>query len=894
MDFSLKRSSKTHGSYKQTKKLSIGGAGGGSGDDAGSHEELPILSRHNTDDPVEVQRSTGETIPLSDRPEVIVKVDGSHSDSSSSSESVDGRNSNINSQHGNQDVEDPPSRLISQFLNQQKNLGGEISLDMDMEMNEFRNESHERNLPPFPESPLTRRFSKEMMRVSFEPSISSGMDVAAESVRRRYRDENQQQKQEEILKCTSNSSFKRQNNTLTTLKTKSRLLDPEPVELERMSGKIPKSEALKSGMMRGADEDEEDDPLADEDLPDEFLNSKLSAATLLQWLSLVAIVGALMCTLAFHSLKEKKLMHLRLWKWEVLLLVLICGRLFSGWVIRVIVFLIERNFLLRKRVLYFVYGLRKGVQNCWWLGLVLIAWHFLFDTRVEEETGQQALKYVTRVLICFLVASFIWLIKTLMVKVLASSFHVSTYFDRIQESVFNQFVIETLSGPPVIEVQRAEEEMERTIAEIRRLQNAGATIPPDLKATVFPYARSGKFVGNVGPQKSFVGKSIKISGQLSKKGSKKGDDGIKIERLHKLNNKNVSAWNMKRLMKIVRHGTLSTLDEQILGSSGYDESTREIRSEYEAKAAARKIFTNVARNRSKYIYLEDLMRFMEVEQALKTMELIEGSSSETSRISKSSLKIWVVNAFRERKALALTLNDTKTAVNKLHSIVDVIVGILTIVICLLILGVATSKFFVVLGSQIVVVSFIFGNTAKILFESVIFLFVIHPFDVGDRCEVDGVQLIVEEMNILTTLFLRYDNQKVIFPNAVLATKPIGNYYRSPDMCEVVEFFIHMATPVEKIALMKQRIMSYIDGKKEYWYPNPSLIFKDIDDLNSVRMALWPRHKMNYQDMGERFDRRSLLLEELVKIFQELDIQYRLYPLDINILTKPPSKPYYPA
>lgn len=99
-----------------------------------------------------------------------------------------------------------------------------------------------------------------------------------------------------------------------------------------------------------------------------------------------------------------------------------------------------------------------------------------------------------------------------------------------------------------------------------------------------------------------------------------------------------------------------------------------------------------------------------------------------------------VNAFRERRALALTLNDTKTAVNKLHRMVNVLVGILIAIIWLLILGIATSKFLVFISSQLLLVAFIFGNTCKTVFEAIIFLFVIHPFDVGDRCEIDGVQV----------------------------------------------------------------------------------------------------------------------------------------------------------
>ncbi|KAK9287376.1 hypothetical protein L1049_015794 [Liquidambar formosana] len=261
------------------------------------------------------------------------------------------------------------------------------------------------------------------------------------------------------------------------------------------------------------------------------------------------------------------------------------------------------------------------------------------------------------------------------------------------------------------------------------------------------------------------------------------------------------------------------------------------------------------------------MRFLREDEALKTLSLFEGAS-ESRKISRSSLKNWVVNAFRERRALALTLNDTKTAVNKLHQMVNVVVGIIILVIWLLILGIATSKLLVFVSSQLLLVAFIFGNTLKTIFEALIFLFVIHPFDVGDRCEIEGVQLVVEEMNILTTVFLRYDNMRVIYPNSVLATKFISNYYRSPDMGDAVEFCVHIYTPAEKIAVMRQRILSYIENKKEHWYPAPMIILKDVEEFNRLRFAVWLNHRMNHQDMGERWARRALLVEEMVKIFRE--------------------------
>ncbi|KAL4342617.1 hypothetical protein GQ457_08G006540 [Hibiscus cannabinus] len=818
-------------------------------------------------------------------------------------------------------MEDPPSKLIGQFLHKQK-ASGKISLDMDLEMDELQQEQ-------------PRDGISVLSTVAETPSPSAavlhhGVSFDHNSPRRRQskgkEDSSDSNETDGVVKCSSNSSVQRKSSLLAT-KTKSRLMDPPTPE--KGTPKSAKTDVGKSGHVTRSGflvknmEEEDDDSLLEEDLPDEYKKDKFSVWILLEWLSLAWIIAALVCSLTIPYLRQKRLWDLMLWKWEVLVLVLICGRLVSGWIIRIIVFFIERNFLLRKRVLYFVYGVRKAVQNCLWLGLVLFAWHYLFDKKVQRETKGEVLRLEDSVkelqeameesearfqtleeglddnyvkldqrddglesMMSLLEARGVTLVKTLLVKVLASSFHVSTYFDRIQDSLFNQYIIETLSGPPLVEIRKVEEEEERLANEVANLQKAGATIPPGLKTSTLSSPHYARPIGSGLIQKSPRGKSPMISGVLYADKGEKDDKGITIDHLHKLNPKNVSAWNMKRLMNIIRHGALSTLDEQIQGSAQEDESATQIRSEYEAKVAARKIFRNVAKPGSKFIFLEDIERFLPDDEALKTMSLFEGAS-ETQRINKKALKNWVVNAFRERRALALTLNDTKTAVNRLHRMVDVLVGIIIAVIWLLILEIASSKVLVFISSQLLLVAFVFGNTCKTVFEAIIFLFVMHPFDVGDRCEIDDVQMVVEEMNILTTVFLRYDNQKIIIPNSVLATKAIHNYYRSPDMGDGVEFCIHVKTPAEKIGLMKKRILSYIEYKSDHWYPDPMIIFKELEELNRVRIAVWLTHRMNHQDMGERFARRALLMEEMVKIFNDLDIKYRLYPIDINVHSMPP-------
>lgn len=119
------------------------------------------------------------------------------------------------------------------------------------------------------------------------------------------------------------------------------------------------------------------------------------------------------------------------------------------------------------------------------------------------------------------------------------------------------------------------------------------------------------------------------------------------------------------------------------------------------------------------------------------------SISRDSFSSKDCLCIHLLNflqlkVYKDRKALGHALDDTKTAVKQLNKLVTGILIVVTILVWLLLSEIATTKVIVVLSTQLVAATFMIGHTCKTIFEAVIFVFVMHPFDVGDRCVVDGI------------------------------------------------------------------------------------------------------------------------------------------------------------
>ncbi|XP_042486447.1 mechanosensitive ion channel protein 10-like isoform X3 [Macadamia integrifolia] len=664
----------------------------------------------------------------------------------------------------------------------------------------------------------------------------------------------------ETEQLTNNKDDKSPNPTRThTLrrlnfsKPKSRFVE---INYPPPSKPIPESDSQEHFLPNGndllsTDDDSDDDDLLNEDEEDEENNKgkyrkkrKIGKRLIIEWVLFVIILTSLICSLTMKSLKYKVKWGLVIWKWCLMVMVIFSGRLVSAWFVGLLVFLIERNFLLREKVLYFVYGLRKSVQNCVWLGLVLLAWTFMFNPEVEKD--KKILKMVFKSLVAVLIGATIWLVKIVLVKMLASSFHVTTFFDRMKESVFNHYILESLSGSPMDE-EEIEEEAKK--GRFRKSKSLPARLREGGKRAIMVGTRSKRY----------------------------GSRRIDMEKLRRLTS-TASAFNVKRLVNYVRSSGLSTISRTV---DDFANAESEITSEWEARTCAQRIFKNVAKPGAKYIEEEDLMRFLRREEVHTIFPLFEGAL-EIGQIRKSSFRNWVVRAYIERKSLAHSLNDTKTAVQQLHKLASAIVSVIIIVVSLLVMGLATTKVILVVTSQLLLVGFMFQNTCKTIFESIIFVFVMHPFDVGDRCVIEGVQMIVEEMNILTTVFLRYDNEKIYYPNSVLLTKPISNFYRSPEMADTIDFTIDISTSIETVTALKKAIYAYIESKPKYWNPKHSVIVKEIENINKMKMCLCVLHTMNHQNYGERNNRRTELILELKKIFENLGIKYHLLPQEVHL------------
>lgn len=171
---------------------------------------------------------------------------------------------------------------------------------------------------------------------------------------------------------------------------------------------------------------------------------------------------------------------------------------------------------------------------------------------------------------------------------------------------------------------------------------------------------------------------------------------------------------------------------------------RSLGSQQSARKLAKKLFTNlsITHPNRKTLLAEDFVPYFKSNQeAIEAFQLFDADGN--GDISKSEMREAVQRIYRERRALSTSMKDMSSAIKKLDGVLMGLGLIIVVFIWLLIFNRdSTVANIVPLSTFVVGFSFVFGNSAKNIFESMIFIFATHPYDVGDLVCIDDSWMFV--------------------------------------------------------------------------------------------------------------------------------------------------------
>ena len=168
-----------------------------------------------------------------------------------------------------------------------------------------------------------------------------------------------------------------------------------------------------------------------------------------------------------------------------------------------------------------------------------------------------------------------------------------------------------------------------------------------------------------------------------------------------------------------------------------------------------------------------------------------------------------------------------------------------------------------------------GNSAKTGFESIVFLFITHPFDVGDRVQVDGDTFIVRRMHVLTTMFRTSAGASLYVSNSILANKQIINFRRSQDMTDIFPLDLPFGTPSSTILEFRSRVQNFLKVNSNEFTSKGDVLVMGLDGVDKIKLSISAQHRGNWQDSSYRYERKIKFMLFIKDTLDELGVRHSL-------------------
>ena len=299
----------------------------------------------------------------------------------------------------------------------------------------------------------------------------------------------------------------------------------------------------------------------------------------------------------------------------------------------------------------------------------------------------------------------------------------------------------------------------------------------------------------------------------------------------------------------------------------------------QSQVLARRLYRTFVKENADTISSEDLKHaFDNDEEADSAFTMFDKDMN--GDISMTELEAVCVDIGKERKSITASLKDLDSVVAKLDAILLFFVLIITVLVFLSLISTSAAGVLTSAGSAVLALSWLFSATAQEFLQSCIFVLVKHPFDVGDRITIygntgaalKGDDYLVKEISLLFTEFKKMEGHIVQAPNSYLNTLFILNMRRSGGLAEAVPLTIKFGTTLDQIDELRSRLLEYVKAEKREYQPNILTEIRDIVEAYSVNLNIVFFYKSNWQNELLRLQRRNKFICAMMVSMQEIGIE----------------------
>ncbi|KAI0280986.1 Mechanosensitive ion channel-domain-containing protein [Russula aff. rugulosa BPL654] len=330
--------------------------------------------------------------------------------------------------------------------------------------------------------------------------------------------------------------------------------------------------------------------------------------------------------------------------------------------------------------------------------------------------------------------------------------------------------------------------------------------------------------------------------------------------------------NPKRIVKQAIRGVrfaatttttaLGNVASEIAGSSVLQPNSPQamvqtaLQSASKTKLLARRIFFSFRKPDRDHIVFQDITRFFpsqdEADSAFTLFDRDGNGDVSLDEIEQSCAEI-----HREQLSIEHSLSDLDSAVGRLDNLFMSLYVIVAALIIAVTLEAQLASLITATGTLVLGLSWLIGSSLHDILTSIIFLFVKHPFDVGDRIDLgDKGVFTVKEIRLLSTILLNGHGGNVQVSNNVLADLFIQNIRRSPKMSESFSFDVNYSTTFKQIERLRSLMLSFVQMERRDFQPSFDVVVLDIPDQGKMTLQADIMYKSNWQQGALKTSRRN--------------------------------------
>ncbi|KAI9750780.1 MAG: hypothetical protein M1815_001591 [Lichina confinis] len=296
---------------------------------------------------------------------------------------------------------------------------------------------------------------------------------------------------------------------------------------------------------------------------------------------------------------------------------------------------------------------------------------------------------------------------------------------------------------------------------------------------------------------------------------------------------------------------------------------------------ARRLYRTFAREDCDLVYRDDLSPAFDPANDDETEAAFQMFDKDLNGdVSMEELEAVCVEIGREKKSITNALKDLDSVVTKLDHVLVFIIGVVTLLVFLTLVSSSAATVLASAGTTMLGLAWCFAATAQEFLQSIIFVFVKHPFDVGDRVSIygntgaqgKGDDYFVKNISLLYTEFKKMEGHVVQAPNSYLNTLFILNMRRSGGLAEGVPIIVKFGTTLEQIDALRQRLLEFVIGEKREYQGKILTELREVDEAHAIKLNVVFFYKSNWQNELLRLQRRNKFICALMVSMLELNIE----------------------